>query len=1077
MRSSGCVSPHVQFGGARREAAVGSRRVQVASAAVTDSGHEPSSSAAASPGASQRAPAPTLPRWAQVKPADSLESPFRELELMELWDGTGKTRVRQHVNPLRREFQVPAAAPDWSAVFADPTLPLAVDIGSGYGRFLLLLQRNNPNRQINYLGIEIRRSLVDRSNEWVSRLGLSGRVHYVFANATVSLEALLAGYPGPLTDAFVQFPDPHFKRRHRKRRVVQRPLVNALAAAMPPGGRVLLQSDVEGAAVAMRNAFEAWGPHAFDLAPEHFTAPGAVFFSGAAAAPAASASAAAAGAVTSGASDSSSSTSNSSGSSGSSSNSEQPGPSAAATSASSSSSSVASSASPPSAATPQPSASTTNGAASAGAKPDYAAAAASAARHAMASAVAASAAVRQAEQQAVAAGSFASSSTTITSSESSEDEGDGEVGEDGQDGTGEEAAGPDAIDIDALESVWAAGGWLRDNPVGTPTEREHYVLQQGLPVYRVLLVRSIHKLLGFDSPASLAQPVRIGPALRLAKAEAPEQGYVLANALSRFIWDDYTRSFVALERCAVLSLTPSGDDTLLVSVLAGTPDNQGGDEQNARDGPGPIARFRAPGLLTSDHNGALYLVDFRRSLQCVIRKLQLPASLHAGTQQTDAVQQPARDQQRRDVPAAFGVAAAAPARPAAVAAATEAAAEAAAVVVSSMPLQAVWLRSRMLCDVTGIMHVPSSFPGGDCLVIASCTAVYRLPLGTWRPGGPPQEPQLLAGAADDGQATQPIDGRGGEARFCNTTSSLMLDGEGAVLLLDEDERGNAFALRRVSPSDGAVTTVASLPALRANPAAGGLGWAVASLLSNGAICAIWMHEGCCELYNVGLTPPAYLEPAPPAAAPGGGGLPPPRSLPADLGALLDAQPDGTADVTIRVGERRFHAHRAILSARCDYFKQRLAGDGGFADSRAAELELPDADPDAFALVLRWLYTGGAHIPAEQARGVAGLADRLLLPELCDVALEVMVETLAPETVVDSLLWAAGCCESRGGSFTGLLEQLKGWYVSHHEGVWRDAKPSVRRLMEARSDLACELVEAQQQQQQQQQECSARRQRV
>lgn len=28
----------------------------------------------------------------------------------------------------------------------------------------------------------------------------------------------------------------HFKRRHRKRRVVQRRLVDALAAAMPPGG-------------------------------------------------------------------------------------------------------------------------------------------------------------------------------------------------------------------------------------------------------------------------------------------------------------------------------------------------------------------------------------------------------------------------------------------------------------------------------------------------------------------------------------------------------------------------------------------------------------------------------------------------------------------------------------------------------------------------------------------------------------------------------------------------------------------------------------------------------------------------
>lgn len=39
-------------------------------------------------------------------------------------------------------------------------------------------------------------------------------------------------------------------------------------------------------------------------------------------------------------------------------------------------------------------------------------------------------------------------------------------------------------------SEWAAAGWLRDNPVGVPTEREHYVaVTQGADVYRVLLVK------------------------------------------------------------------------------------------------------------------------------------------------------------------------------------------------------------------------------------------------------------------------------------------------------------------------------------------------------------------------------------------------------------------------------------------------------------------------------------------------------------------------------------------------------------------------------------------------------------
>ena len=103
---------------------------------------------------------------------------------------------------------------------------------------------------------------------------------------------LLRGYPGPLALACVQYPDPHFKERHRKRRVVQAPFAVALAEALSPRsgpssspsgekedggggggggddggdssdlrrapiGRLFLQSDVEEVASSMRAAFEA----------------------------------------------------------------------------------------------------------------------------------------------------------------------------------------------------------------------------------------------------------------------------------------------------------------------------------------------------------------------------------------------------------------------------------------------------------------------------------------------------------------------------------------------------------------------------------------------------------------------------------------------------------------------------------------------------------------------------------------------------------------------------------------------------------------------------------------------------
>eukprot|EP00198_Chlamydomonas_reinhardtii_P009344 XP_001698681.1 predicted protein [Chlamydomonas reinhardtii] len=174
--------------------------------------------------------------------------------------------------------------------------------------------------------------------------------------------------------------------------------------------------------------------------------------------------------------------------------------------------------------------------------------------------------------------------------------------------------------------------------------------------------------------------------------------------------------------------------------------------------------------------------------------------------------------------------------------------------------------------------------------------------------------------------------------------------------------------------------------------------------------------------------------------------------------LLDmglTPPDDTSDLVIRVGERRFHCHRLILSTRCDYFKQRLAAGGGFADARAAELELPDADADAFALLLRWLYTGGAAIPPALALAVAELADRLLLPELCLAAQGRLMSGVQPSTIATALLWA----DARAPASVRLRVELKAWYVAHYTEVRRVAPEGIMRIMMASPALALELMDA------------------
>ena len=150
--------------------------------------------------------------------------------------------VRQHVNPLSRFFQLPLELPPPGALFADPSLPIHLDIGCARGRFLLALAQEQAG--VNHLGVEIRRPLVHAAEADRQALDLNN-LRFLFCNANVSLEAWLAALPaGQLDLVSIQFPDPWFKKKHHKRRVLQPALVLAIATALAPGKRLFLQSDV-----------------------------------------------------------------------------------------------------------------------------------------------------------------------------------------------------------------------------------------------------------------------------------------------------------------------------------------------------------------------------------------------------------------------------------------------------------------------------------------------------------------------------------------------------------------------------------------------------------------------------------------------------------------------------------------------------------------------------------------------------------------------------------------------------------------------------------------------------------------
>ena len=150
--------------------------------------------------------------------------------------------MRQHVNPLSQFFQLPLSLPRKSFLFKDSYYPIHLDIGSAKGEFLIQLALKYPNW--NFLGLEIRESLVFSSEIKRRKLELQN-LKFLYCNVNVSLEEWLSDLDyDQLKRVSIQFPDPWFKRKHIKRRVLKTSLINSIARYISKEGELFIQTDI-----------------------------------------------------------------------------------------------------------------------------------------------------------------------------------------------------------------------------------------------------------------------------------------------------------------------------------------------------------------------------------------------------------------------------------------------------------------------------------------------------------------------------------------------------------------------------------------------------------------------------------------------------------------------------------------------------------------------------------------------------------------------------------------------------------------------------------------------------------------
>ncbi len=150
--------------------------------------------------------------------------------------------LRQHVNPLSRFFQLPLSLPSKNILFEKSDHPIHLDIGSAKGEFLIELATKFP--EWNFVGLEIREPLVSLCEKKRKKLELNN-LKFLFCNVNVSLDEWLSDLDyGQLKRVSIQFPDPWFKRKHFKRRVLKKNLLNSLAKYMCKDGEIFIQSDI-----------------------------------------------------------------------------------------------------------------------------------------------------------------------------------------------------------------------------------------------------------------------------------------------------------------------------------------------------------------------------------------------------------------------------------------------------------------------------------------------------------------------------------------------------------------------------------------------------------------------------------------------------------------------------------------------------------------------------------------------------------------------------------------------------------------------------------------------------------------
>jgi tRNA (guanine-N7-)-methyltransferase len=140
---------------------------------------------------------------------------------------------------LRLDLSQPLGDRGLSSLFADPIEEIWLEIGFGAGEHLIWQAEHNSHAGI--VGAEPYVNGVVAALSAIEARQLQGRVRLHADDVHPLLDWLP---PASLSRAFMLFPDPWPKKRHRERRLFSPPLLDKMALLLRPGAEFRFASDI-----------------------------------------------------------------------------------------------------------------------------------------------------------------------------------------------------------------------------------------------------------------------------------------------------------------------------------------------------------------------------------------------------------------------------------------------------------------------------------------------------------------------------------------------------------------------------------------------------------------------------------------------------------------------------------------------------------------------------------------------------------------------------------------------------------------------------------------------------------------